>query len=285
MRRIMGRGTLMLTLALAGCQPASNDAGRDASAAEPAPPTAPVSTTSREPDEVKPVDDPTTIVATASGIGWRYRTEYPDAVDAMPALRAHLRTWLADQRTGFMESVDAASDLLAEQPDRTRYRMETTWRIGFENAALLSLIASGSIDTGGAHPQPIVEVLHYDRANDRMLDPATLTASPAALEALALRIRAGLTASLDARLAALPGKDRSDAGATLATMINDGTGPEAANFARFVPERSDATVSGLRFLFPAYQVAPYSDGLQEVTVPLAELAPWLGPEWARVLTQ
>ena len=39
-------------------------------------------------------------------------------------------------------------------------------------------------------------------------------------------------------------------------------------------------LSGLRFVFPPYQVGPYSDGTQTVDVPASLLAPHVAPAYA-----
>lgn len=52
-----------------------------------------------------------------------------------------------------------------------------------------------------------------------------------------------------------------------ATMIQQGTGTDPANYQNFT-----ITPDGLTFFFPPYQVAPYVAGPQTVTIPLASLS-------------
>jgi len=64
-------------------------------------------------------------------------------------------------------------------------------------------------------------------------------------------------------------------------MIADGTGPSADNFSQFQPlTGSDGRISAIRFVFPPYQVGPYSDGTQPVDVPAAVLVPHVGQDVA-----
>ena len=61
-------------------------------------------------------------------------------------------------------------------------------------------------------------------------------------------------------------------------MIEQGTEPEVENFANFEPVLGPGgKIAALRFVFPPYQVGPYSDGTQTVEVPAAVLLPHIAP--------
>ena len=61
-------------------------------------------------------------------------------------------------------------------------------------------------------------------------------------------------------------------------MIEQGTEPKPENFANFEPVLGpDGKIAALRFVFPPYQVGPYSDGTQTVEVPAAVLLPHIAP--------
>ena len=63
-------------------------------------------------------------------------------------------------------------------------------------------------------------------------------------------------------------------------MIDEGTVPAAASFDQFEPiAGADGRLAGLRFVFPPYQVGPYSDGTQSVEVPAAVLLPVVAPAY------
>src|SRR3546814_6022819 len=48
-------------------------------------------------------------------------------------------------------------------------------------------------------------------------------------------------------------------------MIDEGSGADAGNFSQFEPVLDAAgRITALRFVFPPYQVGPYSDGVQEI---------------------
>jgi hypothetical protein len=61
-------------------------------------------------------------------------------------------------------------------------------------------------------------------------------------------------------------------------MIDDGTDADPANFALFEPVVAvDGKMTALRFVFPPYEVGPYSDGTQTVEVPASVLLPFVAP--------
>lgn len=78
----------------------------------------------------------------------------------------------------------------------------------------------------------------------------------------------------------VPEADRAPIIKNASGMIDEGTTPEAANFAQFEPIPSaDGKWFGLRFVFPPYQVGPYSDGTQTVDVPASVLLPHVVPAY------
>jgi len=63
-------------------------------------------------------------------------------------------------------------------------------------------------------------------------------------------------------------------------MIADGTGPQADNFSQFQPLTDDkGQITALRFVFPPYQVGPYSDGTQTADVPASVLLPHVAKDY------
>ena len=63
-------------------------------------------------------------------------------------------------------------------------------------------------------------------------------------------------------------------------MIDEGTEPDIDNFDQFEPVvGADGKLRALRFVFPPYQVGPYSDGTQTVEVPASVLLPHVAAEY------
>jgi len=89
-------------------------------------------------------------------------------------------------------------------------------------------------------------------------------------------VREQLHAALSQRIDAdeMPPAERAELMKSALKMIDEGSTPEADNFAQFEPVLApDNKLSALRFVFPPYQVGPYSDGVQTVEVPASVLLP------------
>jgi len=66
-------------------------------------------------------------------------------------------------------------------------------------------------------------------------------------------------------------------------MIDEGTAPDAVNYTEFEPVLGgEGRLDALRFVFPPYQVGPYSDGTQTVEVPARVLLPHVAPEYRQL---
>ena len=93
-------------------------------------------------------------------------------------------------------------------------------------------------------------------------------------------VREQLFASLSLQLdeASVAPEERAEAMRGMGAMIEAGTEPVPGNFSEFEPIPGDAgRLAGLRFVFPPYQVGPYSAGTQAVEVPAAVLLPYVDP--------
>ena len=125
-------------------------------------------------------------------------------------------------------------------------------------------------------------------AEQRLLRAEDLMADPIGWRTVSDYVREQLHTALSARADAdeLPPAERAQLVKTAGRMIDDGTKPEAAAFAAFEPMLDPATdaLTGLRFVFPAYQVGPYSDGMRSVDVPIEVLRPLLKPQVAALFT-
>jgi hypothetical protein len=98
------------------------------------------------------------------------------------------------------------------------------------------------------------------------------------------RVRAELYRRLEEQIGELPPEQQNDARAPSRAWIDEGTQAGPDWLGRFIPKLgADGRVETLTFLFPPYQVGPYSDGTQAVDVPVTVLRAHLTPEWARAL--
>src|SRR5688500_2130902 len=115
-----------------------------------------------------------------------------------------------------------------------------------------------------------------------MLTATELIPDPQGWHAVSEFVREQLHTALSQRIDAdeVPPADRADMLKNAGEMIEAGTEPKALSFAQFEPMvAADGRLSGLRFVFPPYQVGPYSDGTQTVEVPAAILLPQVAPAY------
>lgn len=115
-----------------------------------------------------------------------------------------------------------------------------------------------------------------------MLTAPALFPNANAWQVLSDVTREQLATLLSQRLDAdeLEGAERAEQLQAGSRMINDGTEPEAANFAQFEPVMDvSGRIRALRFVFPPYQVGPYVDGTRTVDIPTRTLLPIMAPEF------
>jgi len=117
----------------------------------------------------------------------------------------------------------------------------------------ISYIFTTYEDTLGAHGNLFFHTFTFDRASGAPLTLASIFSSTTYLDTLSSLARA--------KLPGVIGKDAD------MMFIKDGTEPEEENFENFFFDNAQ-----LVFLFPPYQVGPYSAGPQTLRIPVAELS-------------
>ena len=125
----------------------------------------------------------------------------------------------------------------------------------------VSYIYTTYMDTGGAHGNTFFRTFTFDTKTGASLSLADLfTPDADYLMALSKIARAKLPDMLKENM--------------VPQMLNDGTTPDAKNFANFFID-NDA----LKIQFAPYEVAPYSAGPQTLYIPLSQLSSILKPEY------
>lgn len=201
---------------------------------------------------------------------------YPPGAAADPGLAKALQDYAQAARADLMQAV-AGLQAAPTAP----YELSLGFRELVRTPALVAVAADGSLYTGGAHGQPLVARFVWLPPRQAMLSSQALLASPADWGPVADYIGEQLGAAAHVRAAdeALAPADRERLLAVALKMIDEGTGPQPANFAQFEPVlAADGRIAALRFVFPPYQVGPYSDGVQTVDVPAAVLRPHLAAD-------
>lgn len=261
--------TLLLLLAAgSGCEREREDARATAVPEEPAPTAvAPV------PEPAPKLED--VIETTGSYI---IGVSYDPTISGYPGLSEVVRTHAAQAHAELMEAVDAFGN---DQPP-SPYELSLAYRTVVETPELVAVSVDGSRYTGGAHAEPIVERFVWLPKQQRMLTAARLIPDEESWSDVGGYIREQLHTALSVRADRdnLAPEERSRLVREADKNIREGTAPDVANFSSFEPRLDPSgRISGLRFIFPPYQVGPYVDGTQAVDVPAEVLLPHVAPEY------
>ena len=253
----------------------------------------------QQPQAASPAAAPATIaaaVATTTDLqdiserGPRYMIgiSFPPELKRYPALAAEVKRDTDAVRADFLKQ---AADNAAAGASGT-FDLSLAYSMVAESPRIVAVAAEGTSYVGGAHGAPLLERYVWLLPENRRLTAADLIPGDAGWEPVSAYVREQLLALQRQRLSA---DDKADAGdedaadaddtqarkeqlKNAADMIEQGTEPKAANFANFEPLLgADGKITALRFVFPPYQVGPYSDGTQAVEVPAAVLLPQIAP--------
>ena len=210
--------------------------------------------------------------------GYIVGISYPAQAAAYPPLAQALHAYAEAARTDLMQAV---SGLKGAKP-RAPYDLSLQFSMAVETQRVVAVAADGSTYTGGAHGAPLVERFVWLPQRQQMLAAEQLIPDADGWGPVSAYVREQLMTALSASLdeEALEGEARAGQMALRSRMIDDGTAPSAASFARFEPVmNADGSIRALRFVFPPYQVAPYVVGTVAVDVPARVLLPLVAAEY------
>ncbi len=197
---------------------------------------------------------------------------YPPNINRYPGLAAELQRYSQAAVDELMQAVDG---LGGEKPTAP-YDLSLAFDMLAETPQVVAVAATGSSYTGGAHGNPLVARFVWLPQRNELLRPDRLITGSAGWQAVSDAVREQLHSSLSQRI---DGDDtepaeRAEMLKSGLKMIDEGSGPDAGNFAQFEPVLDAAgRITALRFVFPPYQVGPYSDGVQTAEVPASVLLP------------
>lgn len=175
---------------------------------------------------------------------------------------------------------DAKEDKEAN-PSFHPYSIDTSWRVTFENDAVLSLSAETNADTGGAHPNAAFQTLVWDKKADRAVPIDGLfrpDQTKAALTAIADAANKAWTKSYAQRSGQKPGPDTD--------LAKDGivADPDKLKTYALTYAKGEAIANGIVLLYGAGQVWPHVLGDFRLAVPAGVFAKYLKPQWQAVFT-
>ncbi len=260
--------SLVLALALAACKREADVPASSAPAQEPVPAeTTPASSVSELKDVIETQDSYIVGISYPPGLG-----KYPGLAQAVVAYSDAARAELMQAVAGFGNDKPSAP-----------YELSLSFETVVESPKVVAVAADGSRYTGGAHGEPLVARFVWLPAQAKLLTANDLVPKVEGWVAIGNYIREQLHTSVSVRADAdeMPPSERQQFVRSADKMIDEGTEPDAENYREFQPVvDAQGRVTGIRFVFPPYQVGPYSDGTQTVDVPAAVLLPHVAPEYA-----
>ncbi|PPV06590.1 hypothetical protein XBLMG947_2537 [Xanthomonas bromi] len=281
MGRLLGvkavQGLLVLAV-LAGC---TQRAPTTAEPSEPAAEAAAATTPPAEPTVVQsgPLED-----AIEHAPAYMVGISYPRGLDAYPELTALIRGYAQDARAELMQAVSG----LGNDKPAAPYELSLAFETVLQTPDLIVISADGSRYTGGAHAEPLVARFVWLFKERKQLTAQALIPDPAGWEKIGGEVATQLHAAATQRVQAdrVPVEEQAEQVASVDRMIAEGTAPQVDNFAQFVPVlNASGQIAAVRFVFPPYQVGPYSDGTQTAEVPASTLVPWVAPEYAHLFAR
>lgn len=264
---------IVLLATVAGC---NRDSSSTMSGTEPA--VATDAQTEVEPDASVPDVDLTDVVETNAQ--YVIGISYPPSASKYPELAAQLKRYADAARDELMQAVAAQPQ--GEAASAALYDLSLSFTEVLETPEVVAYAADGSSYTGGAHGMPLLARFVWLPKQRQMLTADRLVPDAAGWQAVSAYAREQLHTALSQRIDAedLSPAERAELVRNAGRMIDDGTTADAENFSQFEPLAGpDGKLRGLRFVFPPYQVGPYSDGMQSVEVPASVLFPHVAPAY------
>lgn len=208
---------------------------------------------------------------------------FPPAAARYPGLARQMRQYADGARAELMQAVESRrQDPTGPESAASMYDLSLAFTEVLQSPEVVAYAAEGSTYTGGAHGMPLVARFVWLPGQERLLTADDLVSGEAGWQPISDYVREQLHTSLSQRLDAdeLTPEERREMVSGAVRMIEDGTRPEPENFALFEPIAGPGDkLAGLRFVFPPYQVGPYSDGVQQVDVPASVLLPQVAAEY------
>jgi hypothetical protein len=206
---------------------------------------------------------------------------YPAAAARQPALAAEHKRDSDPARAALIQAVQGRG----KDPGAAPYELVLPFSELHESPTLVVVGVDGTSYTGGAHGAPLIARWVWLPQQNRLLTARDLVADRSGWDAISGLVREQLHTALSQRMDAddLPPGERAQMLKSAGKMIDDGTAPDPDHFSQFEPVvGSDGRITALRFVFPPYQVGPYSDGKQTVDVPSAALLAHVAPAYRKL---
>lgn len=209
---------------------------------------------------------------------------YPPEARRYPGLAVEMDAYARAARADLDEAVAS----LGQGRPTAPYDLALHFEMLAETPRVVAVAAEGSSYTGGAHGNPLVARFVWLPQREEMLEAGNLMADGEGWRAVSAYVREQLHLMLSDRADAgdFDPEERSRLMRTGGQMIDQGSTPDPENFANFEPVMgAGGAIEALRFVFPPYQVGPYSDGTQAVVVPAGVLLPHVAAEYRELFSR
>ncbi|MBS0200494.1 MAG: DUF3298 domain-containing protein [Proteobacteria bacterium] len=210
---------------------------------------------------------------------WLLGITYPKGVTLPPGLAQEVKAYADASRKRL---VDAAAPHKAGDAG-VPYDMSLEFRqIAPQAQGLIAIAADGSLYSGGAQGDPLIRRFLWDTRSGGLIRAQDLVTGDAGWVAISNSARETLLGQIRTRMEddkQLP-EEIDKAIAKMTPIVESGTQPAASEFSEFEPMiDAQGKLVGLTFVFPPYQVAGYSDGIQRADVPVAVFQQYLNPKY------
>lgn len=186
---------------------------------------------------------------------------YPAQAAAIPALKALLETELAKGRKQLeAEARDGRDEARRAEFEYRPYSRDVVWQVVTDTPGWLSLSATISADSGGAHPNYWFGSMAWDKAGNRRLDPVELFSSKAALSRAIREPFCNLLDKERARRRGEPVRRNAD------ELFDDCIDPAEQTVILGSSDRRAFNRIGI--MVAPYEAGPYAEGSYEVTLPV-----------------
>ena len=210
---------------------------------------------------------------------WLLGITYPKGVTLPSGLAQEIKAYADASRKRL---VDAAAPHKAGDAG-VPYDMSLEFRqIAPQAQGLIAIAADGSLYSGGAQGDPLIRRFLWDMQSASLIRAQDLVTGDAGWVAISNSARETLLGQIRTRMEddkQVP-EDIDKAIAKMTPIVESGTQPAASEFSEFEPMiDAQGKLVGLTFVFPPYQVAGYSDGIQRADVPVVVFQQYLDPKY------
>lgn len=210
---------------------------------------------------------------------WLLGITYPKGVALPPGLARELKAYADTSRKRL---VDAAAPHKAGDAG-VPYDMSLEFRqITPQAHGLIAIAADGSLYSGGAQGDPLIRRFLWDVQGESLIRSGDLLNGDAGWTAISNSVRETLIGQIRSRMEddKQAPEEIEKAIAKMQPIVESGTQPAASEFSEFEPMiDAQGKLVGLTFVFPPYQVAGYSDGIQRADVPVSVFQQYLNPKY------